>query len=289
MSGSARLLNDDAKVGTSVGICKLFGRLFACTDLILDLRQTLDMYHFARFFCLFFGFLLDLHYLCSQNVIDNTRFMENSKNRFLSISYSLYIDEDGEKRLVEKTSAGQPFQFISGFGIALDAFEKQLTPLEKGEAFEFALTKEQAYGDYHDELLQSLDREMFFVNGRFDHEHIYQDAVIQMQNEEGSRFFGRVVEVGETKVKVDLNHPLAGETLLFKGEVLENREATDDEITLLMKQLTGGCEGCGGCGGCDSDCGGDCQGEHHKGGCNGEHHKGGCNGEHHKGGCGHCH
>ncbi len=199
--------------------------------------------------------------------------MEN-KNRFVSISYKLYIDEDGEKRLVEETKAGQPFQFISGFGIALDAFEQQLTPLGNGAAFDFALTKDQAYGDYHDELLMEFEREAFSINGHFDHEHVYQDAIIQMQNEEGHRFNGRVVEIGEEKVKIDLNHPLAGETLYFKGEVLENREATEDEINHLMKHLTGGCGGhCGDCeGGCEHDHE-DC--DHHEDGC-------GC-------GCGHCH
>ena len=198
--------------------------------------------------------------------------MENNKNRFMSISYSLYIDEDGNKRLVEKTNEGQPFQFISGFGIALDSFENEMIPLAKGASFDFSLTKDQAYGDYRNELVQELGREVFSINGHFDHEHIFQDAIIQMQNEEGNRFNARVLEVGEEKVKIDLNHPLAGETLYFKGEVLENREATEDEINHLMKHLTGGCGG--GCASCDHDCEGDCDHEHN--------HEGGC-------GCGHCH
>lgn len=191
--------------------------------------------------------------------------MENNKNRFLSISYSLYIDEDGGKHLVEKTNDGQPFQFISGFGVALDAFEQQLTPLEKDATFDFALTKDQAYGDYNDELLMELERETFSINGHFDHEHVYQDAIIPLQNEEGHRFYGRVIEIGDEKVKIDLNHPLAGETLYFKGEVLENREATEDEIKQLMKHLAGGCGGS--CDGCGHDCGSDCNHEHHEGGC----------------------
>ena len=200
--------------------------------------------------------------------------MEN-KNRFMSISYKLYIDEDGAKRLVEETKDGQPFQFISGFGIALDAFEQQLTSLEVGAVFDFALTKDQAYGDYHDELLMELERDVFSINGHFDHEHVYQDAIIPLQNEEGNRFYGHVVEIGEEKVKVDLNHPLAGETLYFKGEVLENREATEDEIDHLMKHLAGGCGGhCGDCeGGCGHDHDHDCCDHHHEDGC----------------GCGHCH
>ena len=200
--------------------------------------------------------------------------MEN-KNRFLSISYSLYIDEDGEKRLVEKTTDDKPFELITGFGIALDSFEQQVTPLEKGAKFDFSLTKDDAYGDYRDDLLMELGRDVFSINGHFDHEHVYQDAVIQMQNDEGNRFYGRVVEVGEEKVKIDLNHPLAGETLYFKGEVLENREATEDEINHLMKHLTGGCGGH--CGDCEGGCGHD-----HSHECCDHQHEDGC-------GCGHCH
>ena len=200
--------------------------------------------------------------------------MENN-NRFVSISYSLYIDEDGEKRLVEKTTDDKPFELITGFGIALDSFEQQVTPLEKGAKFDFSLTKDEAYGDYHDELLMELGRDVFSINGHFDHEHVYQDAVIQMQNEEGNRFYGRVVEVGEEKVKIDLNHPLAGEALHFQGEVLENREATEDEINHLMKHLTGGCGGH--CGDCEGGCG-----HEHNHECCDHHHEDGCD-------CGHCH
>ena len=193
----------------------------------------------------------------------------------MSISYSLYIDEDGKKRLVEETKAGQPFQFISGLGIALDAFEQQLISLEVGSKFDFALTKDQAYGDYREDMNLELEREVFSINGHFDHEHVYEEAIIPLQNEEGNRFYGRVVEVGEEKVKIDLNHPLAGETLYFKGEVLENREATEDEINHLMKHLTGGCGGH--CGDCEGGCGHD----HDHEGCE-HHHEDGC-------GCGHCH
>jgi FKBP-type peptidyl-prolyl cis-trans isomerase SlyD len=198
--------------------------------------------------------------------------MENQNNRFLSVSYSLYVNGEKGKELTEKTTAGKPFQFISGFGIALDAFEQQLIGLEPGATFDFELSKEQAYGEYFPERVLDLDREIFSINGKFDGEHIYPEAIIPLQNEEGSRFYGRVVEVGQEKVKVDLNHPLAGETLYFKGEVLENREATDEEIKHLMKQLTGGC-GCncddcgGGCGGGCGDGQGDCGCGDSKSGC----------------------
>ena len=194
----------------------------------------------------------------------------NKENRMIAVAYSLYVNDESGKHLVEKTNEGQPFQFISGFGVALDAFEQQLTPLEKGATFDFSIPKEQAYGDYYEDRVLDLDREMFCIDGRFDHEHIYEEAIIPLQNEEGTRFYGKVAAIGEDKVKVDLNHPLAGETLYFKGEVVENRQATEEEINQLMKQLTGGCSGCGGgsCGGnCGGSCGGSCEGN--CGGCEG--------------------
>ena len=182
--------------------------------------------------------------------------MENQKNRYMSVAYTLYVEDESGRHIVEKTAQDEPFSFISGFGVALDAFEQQVTPLEKGAAFEFSIPKEQAYGDYQQEQVLELEREAFVIDGRFDHQRVFRDAVIPLQNEEGTRFYGRVLEVTESKVRVDLNHPLAGETLYFKGEVLENREATEEETDQLVKQLTSGCCGCGG--GCDN-CEGECQ------------------------------
>lgn len=205
--------------------------------------------------------------------------MDNKRNKYIAVSYKLYTVEDGKSELVEQTSVGKPFQFISGFGITLEEFEKQIAGLQKGDKFDFRLSKEQAYGDYEAARVLELEREIFTINGHFDHEHIYKDAIVPLQNEDGNHFYGRVLEVGVDKVKMDLNHPLAGKELNFKGEVEESRDATEDEIQGLIKRLSG--DGCG-CG-CD-DCGGGCGDE----GCEGGHHHHDHDG--HCGcGCGHHH
>ncbi len=87
-------------------------------------------------------------------------------------------------------------------------------------------------------------------------------AVVPLQNAEGQRFNGLIQRIGEKHIIVDLNHPLAGKRLNFKGEVIENREATKEEIQGMLKMLTGeGCGGgCGSCGGNCGSCGGDCGG-----------------------------
>ena len=198
--------------------------------------------------------------------------MDQEKNRFLSVVYQLYTVVDGERTLEEQTSTEHPFEFITGFGTALDAFEEQLKKQEKGTTFDFTLQPSEAFGEYIPEGMHKLKRDIFSINGHFDHENIFEGAVITLMGEDDQRFMAKVVKIEEDGVTVDTNHPLAGKALQFTGEVIENREATDEEIQHLIKHLTGGCSGCGHHHG-EDECGG-C-GEHHD-------HGDGC-------GCGHCH
>lgn len=196
--------------------------------------------------------------------------MDSIQHKYIAVAYELYSLSDGESHLTEKTATDQPFDFISGFGLTLEDFEKAVASLPTGKDFDFTLTPEQAYGEYVQERVLDLNKEMFCVDGKLDEEHIYEGAIVPLMNEEGQRFMGQVVEIGNDKVKMDLNHPLAGKSLNFKGTIVENREATEEEIKNLIKHLSGGCGGCGGnCGdsGCNGNCndGNDCK----EGGCGG--------------------
>ena len=227
------------------------------------------------------------------------------ENKYITVAYELYTDnEKGIHELVEKAPVEHPFQFITNMGVALDAFEAKVAALAEGENFDFTLTADEAYGPYEEAHVIDLDKEVFCIDGRFDKNTIYPGNVIPLVNADGNRFQGLILEVTDSKVKVDLNHPLAGKDLHFRGEVVTSRPATVAEIQAMAQMLSGE----GGCGcGCD-DCGGGCHDhDHHhghgEGGCCGGHHghgEDGCCGhgkkEHHEkkdhGGCcggGHCH
>lgn len=206
--------------------------------------------------------------------------MENKKNKLIAAQYQLFtISDNGERKLVEETTKEQPFVFITGFDAALDALEERLENLKLGEKFDFELEKEKAFGEYEPSRVIELNKEMFIVDGQFDSKNIFKGAQIPLKNEDGNFFIGTVLEIGDAAVKVDLNHPLAGKKLNFKGYIIENREATKDEIKTMLSHMNGG--GCGGdCGGCEGGCG------HHEGGCG--HHEGGCGHHDHEDGyCGH--
>lgn len=202
--------------------------------------------------------------------------MDKIPNKFMSVEYQLYTIVDGKKDLQEETGSERPFEFITGFGIALDAFEQAVINHVKGDTFDFTLEPEQAFGAYEPQGVHKLEREVFSINGHFDHDNIYPDAVITLTDSEDHQFMARVIKIEEDGVTVDTNHPLAGKTLNFTGTIRENRDATEEEINKTIKMLTGGCHGCGhhhgeGCEeGCDDGC------------CGHDHHGDDC-------GCGHCH
>ncbi len=215
--------------------------------------------------------------------------MEQNSHKYITVAYELFADnEKGIHELIEKAPAEHPFQFISSMGVTLDAFEEKIAPLNVGDNFDFTLSVEEAYGPYEQEHVITLDKQVFCIDGRFDKTAIYPGAVIPLANADGNRFQGIVLEVKENEVVVDLNHPLAGKALHFRGSVVTSRPATDEEIQGLIQMMSGE----GGCGcGCD-ECGGGCHGEgggHHHGDgecCGGHGHgkgEGGCCGH------GHCH
>lgn len=191
-------------------------------------------------------------------------------NKYYAVAYKLFTIKNGERNMEEEATSTDPFVFISGFGTTIPGFEAQIEKLDQGDNFDFTLSQNEAYGEYVNERVIELDKQIFHINGKFDENQIYTGAIIPLQNEDGNRFMGRVQNITDNKVTVDLNHPLAGCDLQFQGTVTECREASMEEIQQMINRLSGG--GCGGCGG-------GCHGK--EGGC-----ENGCNSDGE--GCGNC-
>lgn len=193
--------------------------------------------------------------------------MKISTNKFVALSYDLNVGEGEERELMERATAETPLEFIFGTNSMLEAFERNLDGLAEGDSFDFVLSPEEAYGEYDDEAVVDLPRNIFEQDGVLNEEVIFEGNTVPMMDTNGNRLNGSVVEVKEDVVKMDFNHPLAGETLNFSGSVLVVRESTPEEIAALFAPQ-GGC-GCGsgcGCGDSDDSCG--CgSGEKGGGGC----------------------
>ncbi len=190
--------------------------------------------------------------------------MKITANKSVSAEYELYVDgeTEGELELMERATSEQPLSFIYGVGMMLPKFEENIFGLATGDKFDFTIENEDAYGPYEDENVLDLDRSIFEIDGKLDEEVVFEGNVVPLMDNEGHRINAQVVEVTDTHVKVDLNHPLAGENLHFKGSILEVREASEKELAALHGGGGCGCgsSGCGdeGCGCDDGEEGGSC-------------------------------
>ncbi|KAA6341247.1 FKBP-type peptidyl-prolyl cis-trans isomerase SlyD [termite gut metagenome] len=177
-----------------------------------------------------------------------------TENKCITVAYKLYATADGERELIEEATEKHPFRFITDLGTTLDVFENQIKNLNKGDKFEFTVPCANAYGEYNEEHVIDVPKNIFEVDGHFDAEAFSTDKIIPLINADGQRIYGSVVEVLSDTVVMDMNHPLAGDDLTFIGKVIESRIATGKEIEEALATVNG--EGCCGChdGDCESGC-----------------------------------
>ena len=135
-----------------------------------------------------------------------------------------------KKKHVESTDADQPFVFLFGVGSLIAGFEKHLAGLSPGDKFDFSVHPTEGYGELDNDAIISLPIDIFKVDNAIDFSVLKAGNVLPMSDDQGNTMHGKVISFDTDAVKMDFNHPLAGQTLHFSGEVTIVREATPEEI-----------------------------------------------------------
>lgn len=152
--------------------------------------------------------------------------MVQRKKNVISLEYELFVNG----KLVEKTHKLNPFSFITGTGHVLSKFEENIIQSSVNGQFDFHLSVDEAYGPIRSEAIVDIPVGVFEIEGQSPDDFLVKGNSIPMQDSNGNHLNGVVVDVGKDVVRMDFNHPLAGNNLHFKGMVLSIREATDEEI-----------------------------------------------------------
>ena len=157
--------------------------------------------------------------------------MKIGPNTVVAVTYDLHAgpQPDGMEQ-IESTNNQNPFKFLFGTGGIIKGFETNLLGLQTGDKFDFTLQPTDAYGDSDPTAVISLPIDIFKSDGKIDNEVLKVDNIIPLRDHEGNRMNGRVVSFDDQSVRMDFNHPLAGQSLHFAGEVMNVREATAEEI-----------------------------------------------------------
>jgi FKBP-type peptidyl-prolyl cis-trans isomerase SlyD len=172
--------------------------------------------------------------------------MKIEKDKVVSVSYVLSADDE----VLETVTAKKPMTFIAGTGYLLPKFEEYITGKRAGDAFEFTLDAVDAYGEVMPDAIVELPKNIFEVEGVLEEGLLTPGSVLPMSDAQGNRLNGVIEEVLDTTVIMNFNHPLAGETLHFKGTIVAVRDASPDErLNGLYGERTSSCGG----GHCHSD------------------------------------
>lgn len=166
--------------------------------------------------------------------------------------YTLTSDEG---QVIDSSAGRDPLQYIQGMHMIVVGLEKAMYDHEVGDKFDVKVIPSEGYGEYDERMTQEVPVSVF-------------QGVDKV--EAGMQFYAntpagpmpiRVKSVNGDKAVIDANHELAGKNLNFAIEVVEVREATEEDLKPFQQHQCkcGKSEGecCGGEGECE--CGGECQ------------------------------
>ncbi|CDH18773.1 peptidylprolyl isomerase [Xenorhabdus bovienii] len=177
--------------------------------------------------------------------------MKVAQDLVVSLAYQVRTEEGV---LVDESPVSAPLDYLHGRGSLISGLEKAVEGREAGERFDVSIEANDAYGQYDENLVQRVPKDVFVgvdelqVGMRFLADTDMGPVPVEITALEGD------------EVVVDGNHMLAGQNLKFNVEIVAIREATEEELA------HGHVHGQGGCGDHDHDhdheehacCGGGC-------------------------------
>ncbi|MGB7444469.1 MAG: peptidylprolyl isomerase [Coleofasciculaceae cyanobacterium] len=110
----------------------------------------------------------------------------------------------------------EPLEFTISAGQVIPGFEQAVEGMSPGESKTEKIPMDQAYGPRRDDMVLEVNREQMPPE--------IQPEVgqhLQLQQPDGRAFPVVVKEISDSMVKLDANHPLAGENLTFDIKLVE--------------------------------------------------------------------
>lgn len=147
--------------------------------------------------------------------------MQLTKHKVATINYTLKDNEDN----VLDESSDNTFSYLHGASNIIPGLEKALEGSEAGDAVSVDVEPEEAYGERNLEMIQRVPRDMFP-----EEVEVKEGMQFHAQSSSGTPVIVTVDSIDGDEIVVDGNHPMAGKQLHFDVEVVEVRDATEQEL-----------------------------------------------------------
>jgi FKBP-type peptidyl-prolyl cis-trans isomerase 2 len=115
---------------------------------------------------------------------------------------------------------GRPINFIVGEGNVIKGFETAVIGMAEGETKSITLPPESAYGPINPEAVIEVEKERFPSDFAF-----VKDGFVRSTRFDGRPVFGKITEIKDESVVLDVNHPMAGKELNFEIQLVEIEES----------------------------------------------------------------
>jgi FKBP-type peptidyl-prolyl cis-trans isomerase SlyD len=112
----------------------------------------------------------------------------------------------------------------------IPSFEENIEGKITGDAVSFGIKSEDAYGSHDAQAVMDVPLQYFEVDGKIDRDKLVEGMPVNMQDVEGRMYNGVILSQGIETIKVDFNHPMAGQDLHFSVKINNVRQATESEI-----------------------------------------------------------
>ena len=146
--------------------------------------------------------------------------MKISEDKVVQIDYTL---KNEEGQVLDSSEGRQPLSYLHGAGNIIPGLESALEGKETGDEFSVSVPAAEGYGERREELTMTVELSQFP-----DPKQVQPGARFNVQTDQGV-LLATVTSVTDDQATLDLNHPLAGETLHFDVEVVDVKEASDEE------------------------------------------------------------
>ena len=148
--------------------------------------------------------------------------MNITKDKVVSMHYTV---KNNEGALIDTSVGKEPLLYMQGHKNIIPGLESEMEGKTVGDKVEATIEPTNAYGEVIEELIQDVPRSAFEGVDKLE-----VGMNFQAQSEQGPVNVV-ITNVSDETVTVDGNHPLAGQTLNFNVEVVEVRDATEEELS----------------------------------------------------------
>ena len=139
--------------------------------------------------------------------------MEVKKGSKIKIHYTGTL---ANGQVFDSSDGREPIEFEAGAGKVIKGFDAAVLGMKKDEEKEVTIKPEDGYGERNEELKQKVPKDKMNIPGE-----IKPGMTLAVTAPDGQQFPVVVAGVEDENVIIDMNHPLAGQTLKFKIKVVD--------------------------------------------------------------------